>query len=509
MHFKDRSYEAGSLVDAEYHRLEAVLDVTPPDWLNTRTDFLLAENLTGLLIATSAGKAVLVLGDIPDASIVPDIVAKGVGNWSVNLPKHADVLWNLQTDSGPMSAVMRVDVSPALELAWANTMRRILYALGMMLVTGLMTLWLVNRLVNRYFVKPTAALVEHIESWQEPSDEVADPKAACVGAPHLLPLADSFSSLIEQQKKSDRQVRVKQKYLEFAAHHDPLTHLPNRLMFEDTLKQTVANARDNDTRFAVFLVDLDNFKIFNDQYGHVVGDRMVAEIGNRLRSLMRDSDLVARLDGDEFAVIQNNVPDRQRAEEVAKRLMQEANAPFEYRGFTLKIAVTVGISCFPQDVHPDQHQDAVGEEIVNNASVALQEAKTTGKNQYQFFNESMRSRLTARIRLEQDLKVALAEGQFEVWYQPKINIQTRKVIGSEALVRWKHPTKGYISPEVFVSGSVYRRKLTAHGQSSVKRLVAEPAFTGTGNHRKRGDARSRRRYQVATRTQSVRYAPSD
>jgi len=450
MHLNDRRYESDALVNAEFHRLEAVLDVTPPEWLSTRADFLLQNNLRGLLIATAAGKPVLVLGDIPNASVVPNIVNEGAGEWTTNSPGHADVLWQLSTESGAMSAIMRVDISPAISAAWSHTFKRALYALFGMLITGIMALWLVNRLVNRYFVKPTAALVEHIEAWQEPGEEETDPQIACEGAPHLQPLADSFSSLIEQQKKSDRQVRVKQKYLEFAAHHDPLTHLPNRLMFEDTLKQTVSNARENESRFAVFLVDLDNFKIFNDQYGHVVGDRMVAEVGNRLRSLMRDSDLVARLDGDEFAVIQNNVPDRQRAEEVAKRLMLEANAPFEYRGFTLKIAVTVGISCFPQDVQPDQHQDAIGEEIVNNASVALQEAKTTGKNQYQFFNESMRSRLTARIRLEQDLKLAIQENQFEVWYQPKINIQTRKVVGSEALVRWKHPVKGYISPEVFV-----------------------------------------------------------
>ena len=177
---------------------------------------------------------------------------------------------------------------------------------------------------------------------------------------------------------------------------------------------------------------------------------MVSEVGNRLRAMMRDIDLVARLDGDEFVVIQKDVTDRASAEEVARRLMNVATAPYEYRGFTLKAAVSVGISCFPLDVHPGQDEEMLGEEIVNNAAVALQEAKSNGKNQYQLFNEKMRSRLTARIRLEQDLKLALQDEQFEVYYQPKINIHTREVTGAEALVRWRHPVNGFISPEAFV-----------------------------------------------------------
>ena len=225
----------------------------------------------------------------------------------------------------------------------------------------------------------------------------------------LSPLAREFNWLIEAQRKAARQVKVKQQYLEFAAHNDPLTHLPNRLMFEDTLKRTVRHTKASNTRFALFLVDLDNFKFFNDQYGHLVGDKMVAEVGNRLRTMMRGNDLVARLDGDEFVVIQKDVQDTKSAEDVARRIMSVATSPYEYRGFTLKAAVSVGISCFPDDVHIQQDEDMLGEEIVNNAAVALQEAKSNGKNQFQLFNEKMRLRLTARIRLEQDLKIALQD----------------------------------------------------------------------------------------------------
>ena len=110
----------------------------------------------------------------------------------------------------------------------------------------------------------------------------------------------------------------------------------------------------------------------------------------------------------------------------------------------------MGIACFPDDVHEEQDVDKLSEEIVNNAAVALQDSKSKGKNQHQLFNESMRRLLTARIRLENDLKIAVQEEQFEVYYQPKINLQTRQVIGAEALVRWNHPAKGRVSPEIFV-----------------------------------------------------------
>ena len=177
---------------------------------------------------------------------------------------------------------------------------------------------------------------------------------------------------------------------------------------------------------------------------------MVAEVGNRLRTMMRDIDLVARLDGDEFVVIQKDTKGDSSPASIAERIMSVATSPYEYRGFTLKAAVSVGISSFPADVHLNQNNDLLGEEIVNNSAVALQEAKVNGKNQYQLFNEKMRSRLTARIRLEQDLKIGLQDQQFEVFYQPKINIHTRQCTGAEALVRWRHPVNGFVSPDAFV-----------------------------------------------------------
>jgi len=403
---------------------------------------VLTEQLVGVTFTDPGGNVLFSKGDLPELTRV----AAANSERQSNRRGSIDTAWPMQINDAMVSAQVRIDTGNI----WLQSLLRlfglILFVLLTSAVGALVAMWC----TVRYFIQPLDDLINALRDSRAKSDGNIPEKVEYTHSDDLNPLAEEFNGLIEAQRKAARQVKVKQQYLEFAAHHDPLTHLPNRLMFEDTLKKTVADAVRNDLQFAVFLVDLDNFKFFNDQYGHLVGDKMVAEVGNRLRTMMRDIDLVARLDGDEFVVIQKDVTDRESAEDVAKRLMNVATAPYEYRGFTLKAAVSVGISCFPLDVHSGQDEEMMGEEIVNNAAVALQEAKSNGKNQYQLFNETMRSRLTARIRLEQDLKLALQEEQFEVYYQPKINIHSRKITGAEALVRWKHPSNGYISPEVFV-----------------------------------------------------------
>ncbi|MFK7995636.1 MAG: putative bifunctional diguanylate cyclase/phosphodiesterase [Granulosicoccus sp.] len=399
---------------------------------------LLSRTLVGLVLTTNNDRLLLNKGDTlgyefgaplpqPSGSVTPLPVV-------------------INTKSGPMNAVGFVNTKNELISFVLAILGVLIMAIVISALSGVVAIWG----ALRYYIEPMEKLIAVLRSSRENSEGQVPESIDTEVGEDLNPIAEEFNSLIEEQRKSSRQIKVKQQYLEFAAHHDTLTHLPNRLMFEDELKKTVREANSEKLQFAVFLVDLDNFKFFNDQYGHLVGDKMVAEVGNRLRTMMRDIDLVARLDGDEFVVIQKDVLTTSSAEEVAKRIMSVATSPYEYRGFTLKAAVSVGISSFPGDVHLNQDEDLLGEEIVNNAAVALQEAKSNGKNQYQRFNEKMRSRLTARIRLEQDLKLAMQDGQFEVYYQPKINIHTRECTGSEALVRWRHPVNGFVSPEAFV-----------------------------------------------------------
>ena len=404
-------------------------------------ELLLDDSLVGLVVTDSIGRMAISAGNTGGFNGGSEEVLKATSPSGLTSSLH-----DVKTATGEFTAATYIDTGSALVNTLWVSVALVVFALLASFAGTVVALMAVGRL----FIKPLDELVLAFRVSREESDGKIPEPVEVEETNILIPLADEFNSLIEEQKKSARQVKVKQQYLEFAAHHDPLTHLPNRLMFEDALKKTVSEAVYDEQQFAIFLVDLDNFKFFNDQYGHLVGDKMVSEVGNRLRAMMRDIDLVARLDGDEFVVIQKDVTDRASAEEVARRLMNVATAPYEYRGFTLKAAVSVGISCFPLDVHPAQDEEMLGEEVVNNAAVALQEAKSNGKNQYQLFNEKMRSRLTARIRLEQDLKLALQDEQFEVYYQPKINIHTRELTGAEALVRWRHPVNGFISPEAFV-----------------------------------------------------------
>lgn len=401
---------------------------------------VLNDSLVGLVLLDDAGKLVLnkgeTLGYEPDSGDLP-----ATSGWVY------PVSWNLQSESRTaVTAIGFIDRAGLVKAAVIKASALFAFAFLSSLLAGAVAMGG----AARWYILPMERLIAVLREHRDSSEgQVPEPIKVLVDN-DLSPLADEFNGMIEAQRKAARQVKVKQQYLEFAAHHDPLTHLPNRLMFEDTLRRTVHDTLESGLKFSIFLVDLDNFKFFNDQYGHLVGDKMVAEVGNRLRTMMRDIDLVARLDGDEFVVIQKDVEETSCAVEVAKRIMGVATAPYEYRGFTLKTAVSVGISSFPDDVHVQQDQQMLGEEIVNNAAVALQEAKSNGKNQYQLFNEKMRLRLTARIRLEQDLKIAMQDEQFEVYYQPKINIHTRQCTGAEALVRWRHPVNGFVSPEAFV-----------------------------------------------------------
>lgn len=418
-----------------------------------RSDTLLSDGLLGARIVAPDGSTYLAVGQAPPATEAGAEGPPTADRSSLSerdllqiYPGTHDVVWPVSVADTPMTAFVRLDTSGVVFAITAQAIRVFLFAVLASLLGTLVAL----AAALRHYVMPLEKLVQAFRHGRTGPDGELPGKLDDLESHDLNLLVQEFNGLIDAQQKAARQVKVKQQYLEFAAHHDPLTHLPNRLMFEDTLKRTVSEARDDGSCFAVFLIDLDNFKFFNDQYGHHIGDKMVAEIANRLRRMMRGNDLVARLDGDEFVVIQKNLHDRNSATEVAKRVMAVANAPFEYRGFTLKSAVSIGISCFPDDVHGDEAGELMGEEIVNNASVALQEAKSCGRAQFQMFNESMRRNLTARIRLEQDLKMALAQDQFEVYYQPKIDIQTRRITGAEALVRWHHPVDGFISPEVFV-----------------------------------------------------------
>jgi diguanylate cyclase (GGDEF)-like protein/PAS domain S-box-containing protein len=237
--------------------------------------------------------------------------------------------------------------------------------------------------------------------------------------------------------------REAQEKLAYLAHHDPLTSLPNRTRFREDLEQTLRLV-NRDGRVAVLCLDLDHFKEINDSLGHPIGDDLLKEVACRLRTSVREGDTVARLGGDEFAIVQAGA-DLQASESssLAERLVEILGAPYVIQGHQLNIGVSIGIAFAPNDGEdPDQ--------LLRNADMALYRAKEDGRGTYRFFEPGMDARAQARRLLEIDLRAALTRDEFEVHYQPIHDLNTDQITAFEALIRWKHPLRGMISPMDFI-----------------------------------------------------------
>jgi diguanylate cyclase (GGDEF)-like protein len=226
------------------------------------------------------------------------------------------------------------------------------------------------------------------------------------------------------------------------AHYDTLTELPNRAHFNEVLDQALTLTKRNG-ELALLYLDLDHFKRVNDTLGHLVGDNLLKEVAARLRGCVRETDVVARLGGDEFAVLQTSLEEPTDAVALASRIDKALTAPFDLNGHRAVIGVSIGIARAPDDaIERDQ--------LLKNADLALYGAKDQGRGTYHFYEPGLDKRMKDRQRLETDLREALAKGQFELYYQPIIDLATGHITGCEALLRWHHPERGMISPADFI-----------------------------------------------------------
>ncbi|MGA3004242.1 MAG: EAL domain-containing protein [Acetobacteraceae bacterium] len=236
-----------------------------------------------------------------------------------------------------------------------------------------------------------------------------------------------------------RQVEAKITHM---AHHDALTELPNRVLFHDRLHDAMARSRRGEPS-AVLCLDLDHFKDVNDTLGHPIGDALLQAVTQRLYDEVRATDTVARLGGDEFAIVQSRVDEPLDTTSLATRLIEAFRAPFEIAGHQVMIGASIGIA-----VIPDDGEDA--DQIMRNADMALYRAKADGRGRYRFFEAGMDAIMQARRNLEVDLRKALAAGEFQLYYQPLMNIKSGTIIGFEALARWLHPERGLLQPAHFI-----------------------------------------------------------
>ena len=236
-----------------------------------------------------------------------------------------------------------------------------------------------------------------------------------------------------------RQSEVK---IEYMAHHDSLTGLANRVLLNDRLEHALGRAQ-HEEMVAVHHLDLDQFKAVNDTFGHPCGDRLLRVVAERLRGLVGEADTIARMGGDEFVIVQTAIADPAGATSLAQGVIKQLSEPYDIDGQQAVIGVSIGISVGPGDgSSPDK--------LLRNADLALYRAKSDGRGTFRFFEPAMDLQMQARRIMEQDLRKALPAGEFELHYQPVVNLASKEISGFEALVRWNHPTKGMISPADFI-----------------------------------------------------------
>jgi diguanylate cyclase (GGDEF)-like protein len=224
--------------------------------------------------------------------------------------------------------------------------------------------------------------------------------------------------------------------------HDPLTDLPNRVLFRQRLETALHRVARGEP-CAVLCLDLDQFKGVNDTLGHPVGDALLKVVADRLRRIVRPTDTVARLGGDEFAIVQSSPDHPAAATALSTRLLRELGTPFEVAGHQIIIGVSVGIAIAPGDASdPDI--------LLKSADIALYQAKSDGRNRYRYFEPEMNALMQARRELERDLRMAISGNEFELYFQPLVNLKEARITGFEALLRWNSPTRGLVSPADFI-----------------------------------------------------------
>ena len=278
------------------------------------------------------------------------------------------------------------------------------------------------------------------EIWDRRKDGSYYPKWLTIsvvrnGQGEIINYIASFSDITER-KQAEQEI-------EHLAHHDPLTNLYNRFSLTERLSQSLEEAKRSDQHLAVIFIDLDRFKEINDSLGHHIGDMLLCEVAARLLASVRTSDIVARLGGDEFVVVLPQIQSGMAAALIVEKIRKTVSHTYLLDGRELYTSPSIGISVYP-------HDGATVQELMKNADTAMYHAKSQGRNNYQFFKQEMNTKVHERLLLESELQLALARDELFLEYQPQIDINAGTVIGVEALVRWRHPLRGIVPPDMFI-----------------------------------------------------------
>jgi diguanylate cyclase (GGDEF)-like protein len=263
------------------------------------------------------------------------------------------------------------------------------------------------------------------------------------GSCEIAQLGRDFNTMISELQRHEQETRAARSRLQYQALNDELTGLPNRRLLEDRLSQALSIAQRDQSTIALLYLDLDGFKLVNDSLGHSIGDRLLKEVADRMRSRARKSDTIARMGGDEFTIVLSPVRSKHDCSSVAKDFLDLLSAPFLLDDHKISISASIGISTFPENA-----ADAM--ELLQQADCAMYAAKRGGKNRFQFYNSEMGISVRERMNLETQLRSAVDRGEIAIHYQPEFDALTHRLVRFEALARWTHPTLGTISPMKFI-----------------------------------------------------------
>jgi diguanylate cyclase (GGDEF)-like protein len=288
---------------------------------------------------------------------------------------------------------------------------------------------------DQYLHWRTKVAVSH-----EPTDSIVELKNGRTFKIRHRPMPDGGWVATHEDITEQRQSEVK---IEYMAHHDALTDLANRVLLNERLEQALGRRIHREEMVAIHHLDLDQFKAVNDTFGHPVGDKLLKIVADRLRGLVRENDTIARMGGDEFVIVQAPITDPAEATALAERIIELMGEPFDIDGHQAVIGASVGIAVGPGDgLRPDR--------LLRNADLALYRAKGDGRGTFRFFEPAMDLQMQTRRVMEQDMRRALPAGEFELYYQPVLNLSSNEISGFEALIRWNHPKQGLVSPATFI-----------------------------------------------------------
>lgn len=276
----------------------------------------------------------------------------------------------------------------------------------------------------------------------------------------------SYQKNNEKLQKSAKKLEEQKNAYKQLAHYDTLTNLPNRIFFNDRLEHSIDKAKRNDNKLAVLFLDLDNFKEINDSLGHHVGDEVLKIVAGRLQQKIRQSDTLARLGGDEFILLLEDINDVYKIGEISQSLIHKLSNVMHIKEHELYVTVSIGAS-----IYPDDGEDA--ESLLKCADSAMYSAKREGNNLFHFYKKEMTDKAMERVTLETSMRQGLERNEFVVYYQPIIDARTNSLVGMEALLRWEHPTLGFLPPDKFIHIAESSSIIIALGEKVLDMVVEQ------------------------------------